>query len=151
MLSVSTGNSVKLNDCWVLDSACSYHMCPRRDWFHSYCSDNFGSVLMGNDVSCKVIGMRSIKFKMFDGVIRTLENVRHVPELKKNLISLGTLDTNGYSYKSECGALTVKKGAMIVMKGQKLVGNIYKLLGDTVVGGVATAESESDDTLLWHM
>ena len=39
------------------------------------------------------------------------------------------------------------------MKGQK-VGNLYKLIGDTVVGGVAIstpAESSTDDTRLWHM
>ena len=28
---------------------------------------------------------------MFDGVIRTLCDVRHVPKLRKNLISLGSL------------------------------------------------------------
>lgn len=61
--------------------------------------------------------MESIKFKMFDGVVRTLEDVRNIPELRKILISLGTLDTSGYSYKLECEALTVKKSAMIVMKG----------------------------------
>ena len=37
------------------------------------------------------------------------------------------------------------------MKGQKLAVNIYKLLGTTIVGGVATVESESDNTVLWHM
>ena len=45
----------------------------------------------------------------------------------------------------------MSKGAMIVMKRQKLVGNIYKLLSTTIVGGVATLESESDNTVLWHM
>ena len=45
----------------------------------------------------------------------------------------------------------MSKGVMTVMKGQKLVGNIYKLLGTTVVGGVATAKSELDNTVLWHM
>ena len=35
---------------------------------------------------------------MFDGVIRTLCDVRHVPDLRKNLISLGTLYSNGFSY-----------------------------------------------------
>ena len=33
---------------------------------------------------------------MFDGVIRTLTDVRHVPELKKNLISLGALNSCGH-------------------------------------------------------
>ena len=54
-------------------------------------------VLLGNSVSCKVVGIGTIMIKMFDGVIRKLQNVRHVPELKKNLISLGTLDSLGYS------------------------------------------------------
>ena len=72
--------------------------------------------------------------------------------MKKNLISLGTLDSKGYSYKSENGIMKVSKGAMVVMTGQKIRSNVYKLLGDTILGGVAAvAESEDDDTLLWHM
>ena len=70
------------------------------------------------------------------------------------MISLGTLDSNGYGYKSEGGVLKVIKGAMVVMKGQKVEGNIYKLLGSTIVGGVnaaTTSDSRVDDTLLWHM
>jgi len=35
---------------------------------------------------------------MHDGIIKTLTAVRYVPELKRNLISLGELDKNGYSY-----------------------------------------------------
>ena len=35
---------------------------------------------------------------MFDGVIRTLTNVRHVPMLKKKLISLGVLDSCGHTF-----------------------------------------------------
>ena len=40
---------------------------------------------------------------------------------------------------------------MVVMMGQKNPKNIYKLLGSTVVGGIASAESDSDCTVLWHM
>ena len=39
--------------------------------------------------------MRNIRLKMFGGVIRTLCDVRHVPDLRKNMLSLGTLDGNG--------------------------------------------------------
>jgi hypothetical protein len=34
-------------------------------------------------------------------VVRTLCDVRHVPEVEKKLISLGTLCSNSYGYKSE--------------------------------------------------
>ena len=106
---------------------------------------------MGNDASCKVIGMGNIRIKMFDGVVRTLCDVRHVLDLRKNLISLGALDSNGFCYKFESGVMKVSKGIMTVMKGQKTAENIYRLLGTTVVGGVAFVESETDNTILWHM
>ena len=44
------------------------------------------------------------------------------------------------------------KGVMVVMMGQKISRNIYKLLGNTILGGVAAvAESKNDDIFLWHM
>ena len=42
-----------------------------------------------------------MKIKMYDGVVRTLTKVRHVLDLKKNLISLSTLDVKGYQYLGE--------------------------------------------------
>ena len=103
---------------------------------------------MGNDASCKVIGIRNIRIKMFDGVVKMLCDVRHIPDLRKNLISLGALDSNGFCYKSESGVMKVSKGIMTVMKGQKTAGNIYRFLGTTVVGGAASMESELDNTVL---
>uniref|UniRef100_A0A2N9G262 CCHC-type domain-containing protein n=1 Tax=Fagus sylvatica TaxID=28930 RepID=A0A2N9G262_FAGSY len=151
MLSVSSSTD-GLNNSWLLDSACSFHVTPHRNWFDTYRSINCGSVRMGNDATCTIIGMGTIKIKMSDGVVRTLEEVRHIPDMRKNLISLGTLDSKGYSYKSENGIMKVSKGAMVVMTGQKISSNVYKLLGNTILGGVAAvAESEDDDTLLWHM
>ena len=41
---------------------------------------------------------------------------------------------------------------MVVMTGQKISSNVYKLLGNIILGGVAAVtESEDDDTLLLHM
>jgi hypothetical protein len=38
---------------------------------------------MGNDATCTIIGMGTIKIKMSDGVVRTLEKVRHIPDMRK--------------------------------------------------------------------
>ena len=73
-------------------------MCPDKDWFVNYKSINGGTVLMGNNMSCKVVGIGTIQIKMHDGIVRTLTGVRHVPELKKNLISLGILDSQGCKF-----------------------------------------------------
>jgi hypothetical protein len=125
-------------DSWILDSACSFHVMPNRDWFDTYMSVNSSIVTIDNGAHCKITGIENIKIKMFDGMIRTLCDVRHVPEVKKNLISLGTLDSNGYGYKSVGGVMKVTKGLMVVMKGQINSKNIYKLLGSTDVGRIAS-------------
>lgn len=151
MLSVSA-NAEHVTDSWILDSACSFHMSPNREWFDTYMSVNCGTVLMGNDATCNVIGIGTMKIKMFDGVVRTLGDFRYVPGLRNNLISLGTLDSNGCEYKTGGGVMRVTKGALVIMKASKVGGNIYRLIGSTVVGGAAaTTAEDTDDTLLWHM
>jgi len=42
--------------------------------------------------------MGNVRIKMYDNTIRRLTSVRHVPELKKKLFSLGVLDSNGYKF-----------------------------------------------------
>ena len=47
--------------------------------------------------------------------------------------------------------MEVSKGVLRVMKEHKLERNIYKLMGNTIIGGAATVEPELDNTTLWHM
>jgi hypothetical protein len=136
-------NSEHPMDSWILDSACSFQVTSNKDWFDTYISVNFGIVAMGNGAYCKITGICNIRIKRFDDVVRTLCDVRYVLEVEKNLILLGTLDSNGYGYKSEGRVIKVTKGAMVVMKGQKSSKNIYKLLGSKLVGEITSVESKS--------
>ena len=92
-------------------------MCLNLDWFLTYETVSKCAVLMGNDASYKIASVGTVRIKMFDGIVRKLGDVKHVPDLKRNLISFSTLDSKGYKYTSEGGALKVTKGALIVMKG----------------------------------
>ena len=87
-----------LDNSWILDSGCSYHTCPNRDWFVDCQFIDEGFVFLENNMSCKVIGVGTVRIKMFNGIVRTFTNVRHVPNLKKSLVSLGILDSQGYEY-----------------------------------------------------
>src|ERR1044072_1255829 len=106
LLSVS---STICTEAWILDSRCSYHMTPHREWFHSFREGDFGHVFLGDDKTCAITGMRQIKIALDDGGVRTLGEVRYVPELRKNLISLETLQANGYSFKSDGDRDTLNK------------------------------------------
>ncbi|GJX75491.1 transposable element [Tanacetum coccineum] len=139
---------------WIMDSACSFHMSPNRDWFVTYEEFDGGNVFMGNDSPCKVVGIGTIQIRMHDGVVRTLTDVRHVPDLKKNLISLGVFDSKGFKYTSENGVLRVSKGALVVMKATKGTSSLYTLQGETITSSASvscTEKSNSDLTKLWHM
>jgi Pol polyprotein len=78
--------------------------------------------------------------KMFDGMVRTLSDVRHVPGLKKNLISLGTLDKNGCRISCQGGVMKVIRWLLVVMKG-KMNEILYALEGFTVSGSVNVSTS----------
>ena len=86
-------------------------------------------------------------------IIRTLIDVRHVLELKKNLISsLGTLDSNESTYKTWSKAMRNLKSAFVVIKGKKING-FYILQRSTIIGiiVVSTLESISKTTRLCDM
>lgn len=97
-----------------------------------------------------MLGIGSVRLKLADGAIRVLEGVRYVPDLKRNLISLGMLDAQGYVYKAEGGVLKVTKGSMVMMRGE-LVNGLYKLKGSTLEGtSNNVTEIEISSGSLWH-
>ena len=148
VLSVS---SESFGDAWVLDSACNYHMTPRRDWFTTYRPINGGLVYMGNNTTCKVVGIGTVRIKMYDGIVRTMIDVRHMPDLAKNLLSLSTFDCQGYNYTGGGGVLRIGNGALIFIKGI-LVNGLYLLQGSTIVGAATVSSTDPDsNTRLWHM
>nr|CAN82342.1 hypothetical protein VITISV_029024 [Vitis vinifera] len=63
---------------------------------------------------------------------RTLGDVRHILNLKRNLILLSTLDSKWYKYIGECRVLKVNKCVLIVMKGKKRFAKLYVFRGSTI-------------------
>ncbi|KAH9728536.1 hypothetical protein KPL70_009073 [Citrus sinensis] len=147
---VLVASNMETEGKWVLNSGCTYHMCPHKHLFSSYQPFEGGKVFMGNNAACKVIGIGSVKLKMSDGIIRELDNVRHIPELKRNLTSLSMLDKVGCCIRLESSSLKVIKGSLILMKGVMQHG-LYILQGTTITGdAVVVIKQDQDKTLLWH-
>ena len=81
-----------------------------------------------------------------------LTDVRYIPKLEKNLISLGTLESKGFTIIMQNGILKVISGAL-VMKGIRR-NNMYLYQGSTAVGTAAAvleADKEAEMFRLWHM
>ncbi|KAH1030311.1 hypothetical protein J1N35_046175 [Gossypium stocksii] len=121
-------------------------MCPNREWFSTYSSVEGGVVCMGNDSSNKVIGIGTIKIRIHDGAIRTLSDVRYIPDLRKNLISLSILDLKGCKINIESSGIKVSRGSLILLKGKK-TGSLYILEGSTVTGEIRCPSSVTKSKL----
>ncbi|KAL5751221.1 hypothetical protein ACOSP7_025824 [Xanthoceras sorbifolium] len=119
-------------DVWFLDSTATWHMTSRREWFHKYKPISRGSVFRGNDHALEIADIGTIKIKMHDGTVRTIQEVRHVKGLKKNLLSLGQLDDLSCKTHIENGIMKIVRCAFVVMKAEKISANLYMFTGDTL-------------------
>ncbi|KAH9648841.1 CCHC-type domain-containing protein [Citrus sinensis] len=54
---------------------CSFHMCPYKDFFVTFENVDGGKVLLGNNLACKVAGIGYVIIKMYDGTVRSLEQI----------------------------------------------------------------------------
>ena len=102
-----------------------------------------GSVIMGNDQTCEILGKGKIKLKLHDGTVRFLNEVQYIPKLKRNLISIGLLESKDFKIAMENGTLKVQHGALVVMIATRCR-NMYFLKGSTIVGGTAIGEVTLD-------
>ena len=71
-----------------------------------------------------------------------MKEVRYIPDLRRNLISVNKLDWEGYKIIFENRQWKICRGALVVIKG-KAVGTLYPLI--TKVDPVVTlADSKND-------
>jgi len=133
------------DDEWMLDIGATYHVCSNMDWFSNFEKLDGCSVIMGDDRPCNMEGIGTVQIKMFDGMIQELKEVRYVPQLKRNLIYVGTLKTLGLEVSIKDEILRMIKGSMVVLKGVRW-NNLYYLKGSTVTGQVATSTDTDDDS-----
>jgi hypothetical protein len=119
-------------------------MCLHKNWFSTYQSIDVGIVFIGNNFSCKIVGVGSIQIKMDDLIVITLKYVRNVPKLRKKLISLGVIYNVGYKCTTQGGVLNVSKGILVVMKVRRKE-KLYQLEGRNEINQVVVETKGATD------
>ncbi|XP_073294599.1 uncharacterized mitochondrial protein AtMg00300-like [Primulina huaijiensis] len=109
-----------------------------------------GEVILGNNKTWRIQGIGSIRLKMNNGTEIILREVRLVPEFRRNVISLGSLDEEGYTFKVERGILSIYKGALNVVKGNRSNG-LYILSWNTIIGSVSAVQEQQENSRTWHL
>ncbi|GKC82213.1 retrovirus-related pol polyprotein from transposon TNT 1-94, partial [Tanacetum coccineum] len=129
---------------WIMDSGCSYHMTPRLDIFFDFLECDGGSVQLGDNRECKIRGIGKVRVQLKDGSSFVLHNVRYIPELKRNLISLGTLEKEGYTIKLQSGKVKVINGSRVILTGIQRDNCVYSLDGHAMDGRLNASVKEKD-------
>ncbi|GJY42902.1 retrotransposon protein, putative, ty1-copia subclass [Tanacetum coccineum] len=76
---------------------------------------------------------------------------RYIPELKRNLISLGTLEKEGFTVKLQSGKVKVINGSTVVLSGIRRDNCVYSL-GSHAMACELNASVEEKDSIaqVWH-
>ena len=73
-----------------------------------------------------VVGMGNVRILLPNGSVWLLEKVRHILELRRNLIFVGQLDDEGHAILFVGGTWKVTKGARVLARGKK-TGTLYMI------------------------
>ena len=140
--------NIASHDCiWIIDSGASFHVTPHEEFFSSYQKGDFGTVKMGNHVTSKIVGIGEVSLMTETGNKLVLKEVRHVPEMRLNLISAGKLDEAGMINQFGTGRWKLSRGSMIIARGRK-ERSLYVMHGMISKGEMNVAQDASKE--LWH-
>ncbi|XP_028096116.1 uncharacterized protein LOC114296032 [Camellia sinensis] len=99
---------------WWVDTGATRHICADRQMFTTYkVVENGDQLFMGNSCTSTIEGQGKIVLKMTSGKEGTLNNVLHVPEICKNLISESLLIKNGFRLVFEYEKVVLTKAGIL--------------------------------------
>ena len=107
---------------------------------------------MGDDNALEIVGIGTVKIKMFDGIVRIFQDVRHVKGLMKNLLFVGQINSLGCKTYVENWIIKIVKCALVLMKVEKISANLFMFKGKTLEEADACIVSNGKELMMmWHL
>ena len=129
------------------DSGVSYYVTPQKDFFSSYRSHN-DVLKMDNTGFFNIMGIGDIYIETNLGSRLVLKDVRHVLDLRYNLLSMGKINEEGFYSFFGGGQCKLTCGSFIVAKRKRCC-SLYRM--ETKVCDREVNTSEDHSLLeLWH-
>ena len=109
---------------------------------------------MGNSSTSKVEGVGKVALKMTSGKVVTLNDVLHVPDIHKNLVSGSLLSKNGFKLVFVSDKFILSKNDMYVGKCYLSEGlfklNVMTVTSDDVINNNIASVYVLESSDLWH-
>ena len=111
---------------WYLENGASSHMSGDKNIFSTLEEKDLQMrIEMGNDGKYRVSGEGTIVFQRDHGARLTLADVKYVPGLKRNLVSIAMLEDRGYDVVFSKGKVFLRH---IITRQVKQIGSRVKYL-----------------------
>jgi hypothetical protein len=140
-------------DTWYIDSGASHHMTAVHEHLMDLTQCGDAEVVLGDDREVKVAGCGTVSFQRESLPPMILTEVLYVPGLKKNLVSVSTIEEKGYEVLFHDGqVLLFPRGSSIT--SAKVIGTrherLYKFLFQLVRALINSTSSSSELCEIWH-
>ncbi|MCO5587259.1 hypothetical protein L7F22_041206 [Adiantum nelumboides] len=144
------------DNVWYVDSGASNHMTGRGEWFKSmHTLQSAGYVQTRDDTLHPTAHTSDVPLSTRNGKEKYLAAVLHVPNITKNLVSVGQMVEQGLQVKLNGDSLYVeeyKKNGKLVAQGKK-VGRMFTLnvnMPEMNAAMFAQGTSVVVDVEIWH-
>ncbi|KAK8926157.1 hypothetical protein KSP39_PZI018485 [Platanthera zijinensis] len=134
--------------CWIVESGASTHVSHNRELFATYTTHDCGVLRMGNGDTSKVLGRGDMHLKTSTGALLVLRDVRHVPDIRFNLISVGRLGDEGHLSVFGGDFWKLIRGSLVMARGYRDSG-LYYMEGRPEAAQANSVRDEAS-TSLWH-
>ena len=78
-----------------MDLGASFHTTPHREIIQNYVAGDFGKVYLADGSALDVVGIGDVRILLPNGSVWLLEKVRHILDLRRNMILLDNLMMKG--------------------------------------------------------
>jgi hypothetical protein len=96
-----------------------FHTTSIHEILENYVAKDFGKVYLGDGSTLNILGIGDVCIRVHIHSVWKLQKIRHILELKNNLISVGQLDDEGHFVNFHGGKWKVCTGAKILASGYK--------------------------------
>lgn len=111
---------------WWVDTDATRHVCVEKRIFFTYKEMDGKGLYMENSSTSKVLGVGKIILKMTSGKLLTFNNILHVVNIRKNLVSNSLLSTNDFKMIFKSDKLILSKSGMFIEKSY-LCDDLFKM------------------------
>jgi hypothetical protein len=151
LISALSGSVSPGEDTWLIDSGASKPMTGKKNNLSCILEKKFShKVTLGDDYQYPIKGIGESNYKLDSENSITMKDILYVPGLKKNLLSISTLDKKGYRVAFIDGEVLIwAKGETlneaIIIRSEE--NGLYKLKGHPETAMIHAIKNSCE---LWH-